>query len=122
MGSVIPLKKSANSAYLDLKSLLDGKLESVEKLINLKLQSQVDLIKKMSDYCDSCDLSKENKCPVTNLYWAYLERHRDKLEKVQRMTIPMRNVSRRSDIQKAEDTAIFDSVSKRLKNGLPVME
>ena len=50
MGSVIPLKKSANSAYLDLKNLLDGKLESVEKLIDLKLQSQVDLIKKMSDY------------------------------------------------------------------------
>ena len=46
MGSVIPLKKSANSAYLDLKNLLDGKLESVEKLIDLKLQSQVDLIKK----------------------------------------------------------------------------
>ena len=50
MGSEIPLKKSANSAYLDLKNLLDGKLESVEKLIDLKLQSQVDLIKKMSDY------------------------------------------------------------------------
>ncbi len=50
MGSVIPLKKSANSAYLDLKNLLDGKLGSVEKLIGLKLQSQVDLIKKMSDY------------------------------------------------------------------------
>jgi len=27
MGSVIPLKKSANSAYLDLKNLLDGKLD-----------------------------------------------------------------------------------------------
>ena len=50
MGSVIPLKKSANSAYLDLKNLLDGKLGSVEKLINLKLQSNVGLIKKMSDY------------------------------------------------------------------------
>ena len=50
MGSVIPLKKSANSAYLDLKSLLDGKLDSVEKLIDFKLKSQVDLIKKMSDY------------------------------------------------------------------------
>jgi len=50
MGSVIPLKKSVNSAYLDLKNILDGKLESVEKLINLKLQSNVDLIKKMSDY------------------------------------------------------------------------
>ncbi len=50
MGSVIPLKKSVNSAYLDLKSLLNGKLESVEKLINTKLNSDVDLIKKMSDY------------------------------------------------------------------------
>ena len=50
MGSVVPLKKSANSAYLDLKSLLDSKLDSVEKLINLKLQSQVELIKKMSNY------------------------------------------------------------------------
>ena len=50
MGSVIPLKKSANSAYIDLKNLLNGKLESVEGLINTKLQSNVDLIKKMSDY------------------------------------------------------------------------
>ena len=50
MGSVIPLKKSANSAYLDLKNLLDGKLEAVEKLVNTKLNSEVDLIKKMSDY------------------------------------------------------------------------
>ncbi len=50
MGSVIPLKKSANSAYLDLKNLLDNKLESVEKLIRLKLESNVGLIKKMSDY------------------------------------------------------------------------
>ena len=48
MGSVIPLKKSANSAYLDLKNLLDGKITSVEKLISLKLQSHVELIKKMS--------------------------------------------------------------------------
>ena len=50
MGSVIPLKKSANSAYLDLKNLLSGKLESVEKLISLKLESNVSLIKKMSGY------------------------------------------------------------------------
>ncbi len=50
MGSVIPLKKSVNSAYLDLKNLLDGKLKAVEKLINTKLNSEVDLINKMSDY------------------------------------------------------------------------
>jgi len=50
MGSVIPLKKSANSAYLDLKNILNNKLESVEKLIRLKLKSEVGLIKEMSDH------------------------------------------------------------------------
>ena len=50
MGSVIPLKKSVNNAYLDLKNQLDGKLDSVEKLIKNKLKSDVTLIKKMSDY------------------------------------------------------------------------
>ncbi len=50
MGSVIPLKKSANSAYLDLKNLLGNKLLKVEELIGLKLKSEVNLIKKMSDH------------------------------------------------------------------------
>ena len=50
MGSVVPLKKSANSAYLDLKNLLNGKIEAVEKIISFKLQSDVNLIKKMGDY------------------------------------------------------------------------
>jgi len=50
MGSVIPLKKSAGSAYLDLKNLVNEKLFEVEKLIELKLDSKVSLIKKMSDY------------------------------------------------------------------------
>jgi len=50
MGSVIPLKKSANSAYLDLKNLVNNRLIEVEKLIEVKLDSKVGLIKKMSDY------------------------------------------------------------------------
>jgi octaprenyl-diphosphate synthase len=50
MGSVIPLKKSANSAYLELKNLLGNKLEKVESLIALKLKSEVNLIEEMSDH------------------------------------------------------------------------
>ena len=50
MGSVIPLKKSANSAYLELKNLLGNKLEKVESLIEIKLKSEVNLIEKMSDH------------------------------------------------------------------------
>jgi len=50
MGSVIPLKKYANSAYLELKNLLGNKLEKVESLIEVKLKSEVNLIVKMSDH------------------------------------------------------------------------
>ena len=50
MGSVVPLKKSANSAYLELKNLLGGKLNEVEELILKKLESDVNLIKKMSNH------------------------------------------------------------------------
>ena len=50
MGSVIPLKKSANSAYLDIKNLVNNRLIEVEKLIEVKLDSKVGKKKKMSDY------------------------------------------------------------------------
>ena len=50
MGSVIPLKKSANSAYIDVKNLVGDKLARVEKVIDSRLKSKVDLIKKMSDH------------------------------------------------------------------------
>ena len=50
MGSVIPLKKSANSAYLELKNLLGNKLQKVEDLIQQKLRSEVNLIQKMSNH------------------------------------------------------------------------
>ena len=50
MGSVIPLKKSANSAYLELKNLLSDKLEKVEALIKQRLKSDVNLIEKMSNH------------------------------------------------------------------------
>ena len=50
MGSVVPLKKSANSAYLELKNLLGEKLQKVENLIQQKLKSDVNLIQKMSNH------------------------------------------------------------------------
>ena len=50
MGSVVPLKKSANSAYLELKNLLNGKLKKVDEVIQQKLKSDVDLIKQMSNH------------------------------------------------------------------------
>ena len=50
MGSVVPLKKSVNSAYLELRNLLGDKLQKVENLIQEKLRSEVNLIQKMSNH------------------------------------------------------------------------
>ena len=50
MGSVIPLKNSANSAYLDLRNLVSDKLGKVEILIDKKLESKVELIQKMTNH------------------------------------------------------------------------
>ena len=50
MGSVVPLKKSANSAYLELKNLLGNRLEKVEDLITVKLKSDVRLIETMAEH------------------------------------------------------------------------
>ncbi len=50
MGLVVPLKKSANSAYLELRNLLGDKLQKVENLIQEKLRSDVNLIQKMSNH------------------------------------------------------------------------
>ena len=60
MGSVIPLKKSANSAYLELKNLLSEKLQKVEELIELKLKSDVNLIEQMSEMYISHQTAQTN--------------------------------------------------------------
>ena len=49
MGSVIKLNKKINNSYLELKKSED-KLAMVDERIEQKLQSNVDLVKKMSSY------------------------------------------------------------------------
>ena len=53
MGLVVPIKKSANSAYIELKNLLINKLNKVEELIVQRLKSDIGLIEK---YLNKIDL------------------------------------------------------------------
>ncbi len=50
MGTVIQLKKQINNSYFDLKNSVEEKLVLVEEKIKNKLTSEVDLVKKISDY------------------------------------------------------------------------
>ncbi len=50
MGTVIQLKNQINNSYFQLKDSVENRLLLVEEKIKLKLSSDVDLVKKMTDY------------------------------------------------------------------------
>ena len=50
MGTVVQLKKQINNSYFQLKDSVEDKLILVEEKIKLKLESNVDLVQKMTDY------------------------------------------------------------------------
>ena len=56
-------------------------------------------IKRMSNYCKGCVYRPElrvgeNACPVTTLYWNFLDRHESELQRNPRMLPMMRNLTR----------------------------
>ena len=50
MGSVIQLKNKINNSYFQLKNSVEDKLFLVEEKIKSKLESNVDLVQKMTNY------------------------------------------------------------------------
>merc|ERR1712096_491973 len=50
MGPVIPLKREINNSYIELKNLVENKLNDVNQQIKYKLSSEIDLIHKMTSY------------------------------------------------------------------------
>ncbi|MEL0331780.1 MAG: cryptochrome/photolyase family protein [Candidatus Poseidoniales archaeon] len=77
-------------------------------------------INRMSDHCKSCQFHHKKTCPMTRLYWAYLNRHADAFSGNHRMAIAMKNVARRADEEKALDAATFEHVRATLAAGQEV--
>ena len=50
MGSVIPLKKEIDNSYAELKKLVKDKLDQVNQRIKYKLDSEINLIHKITNY------------------------------------------------------------------------
>jgi octaprenyl-diphosphate synthase len=50
MGSVIPLKKEIDNSYMELKNLVENRLDNVNQQIKYRLASEINLIHKMTDY------------------------------------------------------------------------
>lgn len=67
-------------------------------------------INRMSDHCGSCRFHHKKTCPMTRLYWAYLNRHKSSFVGNHRMAIAMKNVERRAEEEKELDKATFEHV------------
>lgn len=74
-------------------------------------------INRMSDHCSTCEFHPKKTCPISRLYWAYLARHQDAFSGNHRMSMPMRNLSRRSEEQKRIDHQTYLRVQQALTNG-----
>ena len=77
-------------------------------------------VKRMSDYCGSCAFHHKKTCPLTPMYWAYLDRHRDVLEQVDRARRQVWGLNRRSEDKKARDRAVYERVRERWAAEQPV--
>jgi deoxyribodipyrimidine photolyase-related protein len=79
-------------------------------------------IDRMSDFCESCAFDPKKNCPITPMYWAFLERHRDKLGKNFRLAMPYRSLAKRTAEKKNEDSKTFVRVRDLLRAGKIVIE
>jgi len=77
-------------------------------------------INKMSDYCRGCRFKPDVDCPLKFLYWAFLERHKARLDNNPRLFMPMRSLAKRAASAKAADAKVFDRVVQLLVRGEPL--
>jgi deoxyribodipyrimidine photolyase-related protein len=77
-------------------------------------------IRKMSDFCEACALDPAETCPISDLYWAFLERHRSRLEANRRLALPLASAGRRDEARKASDIRVFVAVRERMGAGQAV--
>jgi len=74
-------------------------------------------ISKMSDYCRKCSFEPKKNCPISSLYWAFLERHGQALKNNPRLKLVLASAAKRSLSKKEHDRKIFLEVSRLLSQG-----
>ncbi len=78
-------------------------------------------IDRMSDYCKGCQFAAKTTCPLTSLYWAYLDRHLPQLADNPRMFLPLAALRKRTPVQRATAAATFVEVTGILQRGAKVV-
>lgn len=77
-------------------------------------------IHRMSDYCAACTFDPKKDCPLTELYWQFLARNRERLAGNVRVAVPLRALEKRHAAKHHRDRQVLDLVRQRLADGVPL--
>jgi deoxyribodipyrimidine photolyase-related protein len=77
-------------------------------------------IDRMSDYCKGCAFAPKTTCPLTAMYWAFLDRNLAALDGNQRMLMPLAAVRKRTEEQRSYARMVFEQTSRALASGRPM--
>jgi deoxyribodipyrimidine photolyase-related protein len=77
-------------------------------------------IDKMSNYCKGCSFDPKKNCPITRMYWDFLNRNEPSLRGNQRIALPLASARKRSAEVQAEDARITNAVRRTLAEGKTV--
>jgi deoxyribodipyrimidine photolyase-related protein len=78
-------------------------------------------INRMSDYCSLCAFDPASNCPITPLYWAFLQRHRRVLQASPRLRMTYSSLHNRRPDQKSRDRMLYETVRDILARGERIM-
>jgi len=74
-------------------------------------------IAKMSDYCSDCRFDPGRNCPISSLYWAFLERHQTQLRDNPRLQLILGSLRKKPDAVKKKYRQVYELVTERLQAG-----
>jgi deoxyribodipyrimidine photolyase-related protein len=74
-------------------------------------------IDRMSDYCSACAFNPKKDCPITNLHWAFLDRHQHVFADNPRMRLALSSLAKRAGRQVQIDRDVFEWVGSVLEDG-----
>ncbi len=74
-------------------------------------------IDRMSDYCSGCAFDPRVDCPITPLYWTFLERNEKRLQANPRMRLPLASLRKRGEDRRRSDRMVTEWAAAKLRNG-----
>jgi deoxyribodipyrimidine photolyase-related protein len=74
-------------------------------------------INRMGDFCGSCLFDAKKNCPITNLYWGFLDRHQESLKNNPRLRMIMATLRKRNKSLRHYDQKVFQWLTETLKDG-----